>query len=149
MRLFSQDPKTPDCDPISHVSCVREIRYKSCNEGNVFNLVEEQVDCLLQPAHKGDEVTIRGKRPLPFVLLFTGIALLTYGYASLQLERQIAPLRERCQHLEQKLDTTRQQRIELEEMVASLSDPAAVEHALIAELGRVPEGKRKIAFGSP
>jgi len=85
----------------------------------------------------------------PFVLLFTAMALFIYGYASLQLKRQIAPLQERCQNLEQKLHATKEQRKDLEEMVASLSDPAAVEYALIAELGRVPEGKRKIALGSP
>ncbi len=88
-------------------------------------------------------------KPLSFVLFFTSMALLIYGYASFQLKHQITPLRERCQHLEQKLHTTREERKDLEEMVASLSDPAAVEYALIAELGRVPEGKRKIALGSP
>jgi len=89
------------------------------------------------------------KRALPFILLFTALALLVYGYASFQLYRQIAPLHERCQKLEQTLQNTRQRRVDLEEMVASLSDPAAEEYALISEIGRVPEGKRKIALCTP
>jgi len=80
----------------------------------------------------------------PFVVVFTAIVVLVYGYASLQLKRQIDPLAQRCQRLEHELTATREHRIELEEMVASLSDPAAEEYALIAELGRVPEGKCKI-----
>lgn len=78
------------------------------------------------------------------VMTFTVIALCIYAYASYELQQTAAPLTSRCQELEAKLNVTKQSTKELSDMVASLSDPAADEYALITELGRIPEGSRKL-----
>lgn len=82
-------------------------------------------------------------------MAFTVIALGIYAFASYGLQNTAAPLRSRCQELEAKLLKAKQATKELAEMVSSLSDPAADEYALITELGRIPEGSRKLLLPSP
>jgi hypothetical protein len=78
------------------------------------------------------------------VMAFTVMALGTYAYASYTLHQEAQPLATKCQELQEKLKDARMSTKELSEMVASLSDPAADEYALITELGRIPEGSRKV-----
>ena len=82
------------------------------------------------------------------VLVFTVAALGLYAYASYELHQEARPLADKCQELEDKLQATKMATKELSEMVASLSDPAADEYALITELGRIPEGSRKVLLPS-
>ncbi len=83
------------------------------------------------------------------VMMYTVVALGMYAYASYELRQEVAPLDVRCSELEMKLCTTRKATKELSEMVASLTDPAADEYALITELGRIPEGSRKMLLPPP
>ena len=78
------------------------------------------------------------------VMAFTVIALGVYAYASYELCQEARPLAAKCQELEARLHTTKSAVKELSEMAASLSDPAADEYALITELGRIPEGSKKL-----
>ena len=80
------------------------------------------------------------------VMAFTVVALGIYAYASYELQQEAQPLATKCQELERKLNATKRLSKELSETVASLSDPAADEYALITELGRIPEGSRKIVL---
>jgi hypothetical protein len=80
------------------------------------------------------------------VMAFTVVALGVYAYASYELHKETLPLTAKCQDLEDKLYATRGMTKELSEMVASLSDPAADEYALITELGRIPERSRKVVI---
>ena len=80
------------------------------------------------------------------VMAFTVVALGIYAYASYELHGEAHPLAAKCQDLEDKLYATRGMTKELSEMVASFSDPAADEYALITELGRIPEGSRQIVL---
>ena len=82
------------------------------------------------------------------VMAFTVMALGIYAYASYELQQAARPLADRCQELEAKLSATKKSKKELSDMVSSLSDPAADEYALITELGRIPEGSRKLLFPS-
>lgn len=83
------------------------------------------------------------------VMVYTVVALGMYAYASYELRLESTPLDARCTELEGRLRTARQSTKELSEMVASLSDPAADEYALITELGRIPEGSRKMVLPPP
>ncbi len=78
------------------------------------------------------------------ILAYTAIALVVYAYASYTLSCEIAPLEERCHILDQRLKKQLRKKAELSNIVASLSDPAADEYALITELGRIPSESRLI-----
>ena len=78
------------------------------------------------------------------VMAFTIMALGIYAYASYTLHQEAQPLATKCQELQAKLKETKMSTKELSEMVSSLSEPAADEYALITELGRIPEGSRKV-----
>ena len=80
------------------------------------------------------------------MMVYTVVSLGVYAYASYELAHEAVPLVERCDGLEARLQATRRTTRELSEVVASLSDPAADEYALITELGRVPEGSRVMYF---
>lgn len=79
-----------------------------------------------------------------YVLAYTVLALTTYAYASYGLAQAIEPLRRHCQELEERLSSAKKLRSSLADKVESLSDPAADEYALLVELGRIPEGSRKV-----
>jgi hypothetical protein len=81
-------------------------------------------------------------------MAFTVVALGLYAYASYELQQEARPLAAKCQKLEQKLRAAKMSTKELSEMVVSLSDPAADEYALVTELGRIPEGSRKVILNS-
>ena len=78
------------------------------------------------------------------VMAYTVAALGVYAYASYGLRCEAQPLEERCEALELKRYTAEQAVKQLSQTVASFSDPAADEYALITELGRIPEGSRKM-----
>jgi hypothetical protein len=78
------------------------------------------------------------------VMAFTVVALGLYAYASYELQQEAHPLAVKCQELDDKLCATKMSTKDLSEMVRSLSDPAADEYALVTELGRIPEGSRKV-----
>jgi hypothetical protein len=78
------------------------------------------------------------------ILAYTTTALVVYAYASYILSCEIAPLEERSHTLDLRLKQLLRQKAELASVVASLSDPAADEYALITELGRIPSGSRLI-----
>ena len=78
------------------------------------------------------------------ILAYTVVALVVYAYASYTLSCEIAPLEERCHILDQRLKKQLRKKAELSNIVASLSDPAADEYALITELGRIPSGSRLV-----
>jgi hypothetical protein len=80
------------------------------------------------------------------VMAFTVIALGLYAYASYELQQEALPLAAKCRELEDKLHATKMSTKELSEMVSSLSDPAADEYALVTELGRIPDGSRKVVL---
>jgi hypothetical protein len=82
-------------------------------------------------------------------MAYSVVALLLYSYASYQLEEECRPLFSRCFELEDKLLHEKTTTKELSEMVDNLSDPAADEYALITELGRIPEGSKKLFFQNP
>ena len=82
------------------------------------------------------------------VMAFTVVALGIYAYASYELQQEASPLAVKCQELESKLHAAKMTSKELSEMVSGLSDPAADEYALITELGRIPEGSRKVLLKS-
>ena len=77
---------------------------------------------------------------------YTAAALGIYAYASYGLRCEAQPLEERCEALEARRHTAERDVRELSETVASFSDPAADEYALITELGRIPEGSKKMLF---
>lgn len=79
-------------------------------------------------------------------LTFCVIALLIYACAAYQLTLEKEPLQKRCEELTARKEALFQTNKELSEMVASFADPAADEFALITELGRMPEGYKKIIF---
>ena len=83
------------------------------------------------------------------VMTYTVVALSFYAYASYELHCEAQPLHNRCQALELKRQNARKTVRDLSETVASLSDPAADEYALITELGRIPEGSRKMLLTHP
>jgi hypothetical protein len=83
------------------------------------------------------------------VMSYTVIALGVYAYASYGLRCEAKPLEERCEKLELKRRNAEKSVQELSETVASLSDPAADEYALITELGRIPDGSRKMLLIHP
>ena len=78
------------------------------------------------------------------VMAYTVAALGVYAYASYGLRCEAQPLEERCEALEAKRHAAEREVRELSETVASIEDPAADEYALITELGRIPEGSRKM-----
>ena len=78
------------------------------------------------------------------VMTYTVISLGVYAYASYGLRCEALPLEARCEALDAKRHSTERSVRELTEVVASFSDPAADEYALITELGRIPEGSRKM-----
>lgn len=82
-------------------------------------------------------------------MAYAVIALLLYSFASYKLEEESLPLFCRCSELDTKLSDEKQTTKELSEMVMNLSDPAADEYALITELGKIPEGSRKVFFRNP
>jgi hypothetical protein len=79
-------------------------------------------------------------------LFFCVIALLIYTYASLQLTHEKKPLQRRCSELVAKKEALKAANKELLEMASSFGDPSADEFALITELGKVPEGYKKVIF---
>lgn len=83
------------------------------------------------------------------VMTYTVVALSIYAYASYELHSEAQPLHDRCQALELKRQNARKTVRDLSETVAGLSDPAADEYALITELGRIPEGSRKMLLTPP
>jgi hypothetical protein len=83
------------------------------------------------------------------VMTYTVVALGVYAYASYELRSEARPLEERCEALELKRQNARRAVRDLSQTVASLSDPAADEYALITELGRIPEGSRKMLLTPP
>jgi hypothetical protein len=80
------------------------------------------------------------------VLAYTVTALLVYAYASYRVTTESSPLIERCQQLQDSLAENTFAVIETSALVASLSDPAADEYALITELGRIPEDTCKVLY---
>ena len=84
-----------------------------------------------------------------YVMAYTVVSLLVYAYAAHKLTIEERPLRERCFELTETRASLKKATLELSEMVASLSDPAADEYALIMELGRIPRGSYKIMFVKP
>lgn len=79
-------------------------------------------------------------------LTFCVMALLLYACATYQLTLEKEPLQKRCLELAARKKALSLTNKELSEMVASFADPAADEFALISELGKVPEGYKKIIF---
>jgi hypothetical protein len=82
------------------------------------------------------------------VMAFTVVALGIYAYASYALQQEASPLAVKCQELEANLRSAKMTSKELSEMVCGLSDPVADEYALVTELGRIPEGSRKVLLKS-
>ena len=82
------------------------------------------------------------------VMAFTVVVLGLYAYASYELHQEAHPLAAKCQELEEKLHATKASTKELSEMTSSLSDPAADEYALVTELGRIPDGSRKMLLNT-
>lgn len=83
------------------------------------------------------------------LMSYTAIALGLYAYASYKLSQEALPLEQRCHVLSDKLHELKKSTLELRQTVASLSDPAADEYALITELGMIPEGSRKMLLKPP
>lgn len=81
-----------------------------------------------------------------YVMVFVVLALLLYAYATHVLTIEEQPLKRRCTELHEEKERLQKINHELSEMVASLSDPAADEYALITELGKIPKGSYKIVF---
>jgi hypothetical protein len=88
-------------------------------------------------------------RSILSMMVFTVVSLGLYAYASYELDHEALPLQARCDELTEKLTAMRQATKELNQIVESLSDPAADEYALITELGRIPEGSRVMILSPP
>ena len=88
-------------------------------------------------------------KSLFFILAYTSIVATVFLVATFNISNQIAPLQLRCRSLAERLQKTKENRNQLNSMVSSSQDPAAEEYGLITELGRIPEGYKKIIFKEP
>jgi len=85
-------------------------------------------------------------RSVIFILAYTCIVAIIFLVATFNISNQINPLQLRCHSLAERLQKTKENRDQLSSMVSSSQDPAAEEYGLITELGRIPEGYKKIIF---
>ena len=120
------------------------------NQGRIFGNVSESNAGLAQVR---DDLLCDTPQTVSWsiftVMTYTVVALSVYAYASYELHIEARPLQNRCEALDLKRQNVQRTVRDLSETVASLSDPAADEYALITELGRIPEGSRKMLLTPP